>query len=114
MKTLLFVISGLLVVSSAMAEKAAKLETSFKSTSTHQSRILTLGTAELVMTGGGFGNITFKSKDGKIKTMRPLYPRGHEMNADERNELLQYVWPDDWSFREFIMLKMNEIEESQP
>jgi len=31
------------------------------------------------------------------------------MNEAEINELLQYEWPSDWQFCEFIMLKLNEI-----
>jgi hypothetical protein len=97
-----------------MAERVARIETFFKSTSTHKSRVLASGTAEVNMTGGGFGTITFRSKDGKLTATRPIFPRGHVLTDAECMELLQYEWPDDWQFREFILLKLHEIEKTQP
>ena len=65
------------------------------------------------MTGGGFGTVTFHSKDGKLSAVRPIYPRGHKLTEAEMTEMLQYEWPADWQFRQFILLKLHEIEEAQ-
>jgi len=107
------VVSALPVYHLPMAERAARITTSFRVTSTHESRVLASGTAEVNMTGGGFGTVTFHSKDGKITATRPIYPRGHKLTEAEVIEMLQYEWPADWSFREFMILKLNEIAEAQ-
>lgn len=92
------------------------LKTSFKTTKSPHDRIRELGTADLSVGVGGFGTVTFKSKDGKLKVTLPVYPPGHVLSTQELDEQGKFQWPANMTieFHEFMALKQNELGINQP
>ena len=110
MTKIIIVVSLLGLVIPLFAQDSS-LKASFKTTKSPDERIRDMGTANVVITAGGFGTVTFKSKDGKITVIRPVYPPGHVLSKQELEDELRFEWPANMTveFLDFTVSKQKEI-----